>query len=193
MGRFGTSRGTVYWRRTPAGGAPLADQRMHWRRRACCPYTPGVKDIFGWLTHEQWLAILRIGVGLWWLESVRHKDLPNFLRGGAMNWVESLTKDHPIPPFAAMIRSVSLSSQRRRVVTSWLVVAGEFSVGASLTLGLLTPVGAIVGLFLNLNYLLLAGLKDQGEQGQNLMMFLSEVVILATAAGTTWGIDGRLF
>jgi thiosulfate dehydrogenase [quinone] large subunit len=152
-----------------------------------------VKDIFGWLTDDQRLAILRIGVGLWWLESVRHKDLPRFLRGAAMNWVESLTENHPIPPFAAAIRSISLSSRRRRIVTSWLVVAGEFSVGVSLTLGLLTPVGVIVGLFLNFNYLLLAGLKDQGEQGQNLMMILSEVVIFATAAGTTWGIDGRLF
>jgi thiosulfate dehydrogenase [quinone] large subunit len=150
-------------------------------------------DIFDWLTKAEWLAILRIGLGLWWLESVRHKDLPNFVRGGAMGWVESLTKDHPIPAFADTIQRVSLSSPRRRVVTSWLVVLGEFSVGVSVTLGFLTPVGLIVGLFLNLNYLLLAGLKDQGEQGQNLMMILIEVVCFATAAGTTWGIDGKLF
>ncbi|HLZ72851.1 MAG TPA: TQO small subunit DoxD [Dehalococcoidia bacterium] len=152
-----------------------------------------MKDALDWLTLREWLAILRIGVGLWWLESVRHKDLPNFLRGSAMNWVESLTAKHPIPGFANAIRRVSLSSRRRRVITSWLVVLGEFSVGVSLALGLLTPVGAIVGLFLNTNYLLLAGLTDQGEQGQNLMMILSEIVILFTAAGTTWGIDGRLF
>jgi thiosulfate dehydrogenase [quinone] large subunit len=152
-----------------------------------------MRDIFDWLTLAQWLAILRIGVGLWWLESVRHKNLRDFLRGGAMDWVESLTKDHPIPPFANLIRAMSLSSRRRRLVTSWLVVAGEFSVGLSLTLGLLTPVGVIVGMFLNLNYLLLAGLRDQGEQGQNLMMLLSEVVIFATAAGTTWGLDSVIF
>lgn len=152
-----------------------------------------MKDALGWLTLHEWLAILRIGVGLWWLESVRHKDLPNFLRGSAMNWVESLTVKHPLPAFAGVVRRTSLNSPRRRVVTSWLVVLGEFCVGVSLTLGLLTPAGAIVGLFLNTNYLLLAGLTDQGEQGQNLMMILSEVVILFTAAGTTWGIDGLLF
>lgn len=150
-------------------------------------------DMFGWLTLAQWLAVLRIGVGLWWLESVRHKHLRDFLQGGAMNWVESLTVDHPIPPFAALIRRMSLSSRRRRVVTSWLVVLGEFSVGLSLTLGLLTPLGALVGMFLNLNYLLLAGLKDQGEQGQNLMMFLSELVIFGAGAGMTWGLDALLF
>lgn len=150
-------------------------------------------DVFGWLSLRDWLAILRIGVGLWWLESVRHKDLRGFLRGGAMNWVESLTEKHPIPAYAGLIRSSSLATQRRRIVTSWLVVLGEFSVGLSLVLGFLTPAGAIGGLFLNSNYLLLAGLTDQGEQGQNLMMILSEVVILLTAAGMTWGIDGALF
>lgn len=152
-----------------------------------------MKDIFGLLTHEQWLAFLRIGIGLWWLESVRHKDLRGFLRGSAMNWVEGLTRDHPVPPFAAMVRSVSLSTPRRRIVTSWLVVAGELSAGISLALGFLTPAGAVVGLFLNFNYLLLAGLKDQGEQGQNLMMILIELVVFATGAGTTWGLDGVLF
>ena len=150
-------------------------------------------DIFDWLTRAEWLAILRIGIGAWWLESVRHKNLKDFVGGGSMGWVDSLTKDHPIPAFANMIRSVSLASQRRRVVTSWLVVLGELSVGLSLAFGFLTPVGLVVGIFLNFNYLLLAGLKDYGEQGQNTMMILIEVVLLATAAGMTWGIDALLF
>jgi thiosulfate dehydrogenase [quinone] large subunit len=149
-------------------------------------------DIFDWLTHAEWLAILRIGVGLWWLESVRHKPLRDFLRGGSMGWVESLAKDHPIPAFGSTIEKVSLSSQRRRIVTSWLVVLGEFSVGVSLVLGFLTPIGLIVGLFLNLNYFLLAGLKDQGEQGQNLMMILSTVVLFATGSWHEWAIDEKL-
>jgi thiosulfate dehydrogenase [quinone] large subunit len=150
-------------------------------------------DIFDWQTHAEWLAILRIGIGLWWLESVRHKNLKDFLGGGAMGWVDSLTVNHPIPPFANMIRSTSLSTPQRRKVTSWLVVAGEFAVGISLTFGFLTPAGLIVGIFLNANYFLLAGLKDQGEQGQNLMMILIEVVLFCTGAGMTWGIDAKLF
>ena len=27
-----------------------------------------------WLTAAEWLAVLRIGLGLWWFESFRHKD-----------------------------------------------------------------------------------------------------------------------
>src|SRR5947209_20341136 len=130
-----------------------------------------MKDIFGWLTLKEWLAILRIGVALWWLESVRHKNIPEFVRGGSMGWVESLTAKHPWPAFANLIRTTSLASPRRRVVTSWLVVLGELGVGISLLLGLLTPAGALVGMFLNLDYFLLAGLPgDYGEQGQNAMM-----------------------
>ena len=111
-----------------------------------------------------------------------------------MGWVDSLTKDHPIPTFGRTIQRVSLSSARRRRVTSWLVLAGEFSVGVSLTLGFLTPAGLVVGVFLNANYFLLAGLQpDYGEQGQNLVMALAEVVMFATAAGMTWGLDAALF
>ena len=151
-------------------------------------------DALGWLTLAQWLAVLRIGVGLWWLESVRHKNIRDFLRGGSMGWVESLTADHPFPAYANLVRRLSLGSPRRRVITSWLVVLGELGVGASLTLGLLTPLGALGGLFLNTSYFLLAGLKgDYGEQGQNLMMFLIEVVVLFTGAGAVWGLDALLF
>ena len=151
-------------------------------------------DIFDWLTVLEWLAIMRIGLGLWWLESVRHKNIPDFIAGGSMGWVDSLTKDHPIPAFANMIRSVSLSSPRRRRVTSILVVLGEFCVGLSLVFGFLTPVGLIVGFFLNFNYFLLAGVPgDYGEQGQNLMMMLMSVVLFATAAWQTWTLDNLIF
>src|ERR1700694_3194665 len=99
-------------------------------------------DILGWLTDQQWLAILRIGVGLWWLESVRHKDVRGFLRGESMGWDESLAVDHPIPPFAGLVSNTALRAPRSRLITSWLVLFGELSVGVSLSLGLLLPLGA---------------------------------------------------
>ncbi len=110
-------------------------------------YTAGVHDVLGWLSLREWLAILRIGIGLWWLEGVRHKNLREFLRGSSMNWVEKLTRDHPVPAYAALVRRSSLGSQRSRLVTSYLIVTGESCVGVSLALGLLTVLGAIVGLF----------------------------------------------
>ena len=150
-------------------------------------------DVFGWLTKEEWLALLRIGLGLWWLESVRHKDLRGFLRGDAHGWVEGLAADHPLPAYARLLRATSLRGERAWVVTSWLVVLGEFAAGASIAFGFLTFAGLALGAFLNLNYLLLAGLRDQGEQGQNLMMLLIAVVLFVTGAGGTWGVDAALF
>ena len=150
-------------------------------------------DIFDWLTKEEWLAILRIGLGLWWLESVRHKDLPGFLRGGSRGWVEGLVENHPLPAFAGVLRATSLRSERTWVITSWLVVLGELAAGVSVTFGLLTFAGLALGAFLNLNYLLLAGLTDQGEQGQNLMMLLIAAVLFVTGAGGTWGLDAAVF
>ena len=35
--------------------------------------------LFGILTVEQWLALLRIGIGLWWLKSFIHKPLCQFV------------------------------------------------------------------------------------------------------------------
>ena len=150
-------------------------------------------DIFGWLTKEEWLAILRIGLGLWWLESVRHKDYPAFLRGGSRGWVEGLVADHPLPAYAHILKRTALRSERTWGVTSWLVVLGELAAGLSLTLGLLTFAGLILAAFLNLNYLLLAGLRDQGEQGQNLMMILIAVVLFATGAADVWSVDAAIF
>ncbi len=150
--------------------------------------------IFDWLTLLEWFAVLRIGVGLWWLESVRHKPLRSFLRGGAMGWVEKLvTGDHPVPPYARFIQRFVLASETRRVWNSRLVVAGEAAVGVSLVLGLLTPLGLAVGLFLNVNYLLLVGLTDQGEQGQNLMMILAQAVLLGAGAWGAWSLDNLIF
>jgi hypothetical protein len=39
-------------------------------------------DIFHWLTLEQWLALLRMGIGLWWIKSVLHKEYPKFVKTG---------------------------------------------------------------------------------------------------------------
>jgi thiosulfate dehydrogenase [quinone] large subunit len=152
-------------------------------------------DVFG---IEEWLAILRIGIGLWWIKSVFHKDIGKFLRTGMVSWTVEMAESHPWTGYGnAIIRTVTRTS-------SWfpyLVLLGELAVGVGLTFGFLTPVSAIVGIFLNVNYILLAGvkLKDVSinpcfrvEQGQNWSMIVAEVVILAVGAGAVWSIDSFL-
>lgn len=150
------------------------------------------------VTIDHWLAILRIVIGLWWIKSVLHKNLASFVRSGMMNWTNSLLDNHPWPPFAAMIRRLINANP---TVFPYLVVAGEAAVGIGLTLGFLTPIAAAVGFFLNLNYLLTAGVKPkdtsvnecfQCEQGQNITMMAAELVIFAAGAWAVWSIDNAL-
>ena len=157
-----------------------------------------MNDIFGFLSVSQWLAILRIGVGLWWIKSVFHKPLRKFVGGQMADWTESLADNHPIPAFGGMIKSLVGGNR------SWfpyLVVAGELATGIGLTLGFLTPIAAAVGIFMNLNYLALAGVRPkdrsvnpayQCEQGQNINMILAQVIIFVLAAGSVWSIDSLL-
>lgn len=155
-------------------------------------------DIFGLLTVEQWLALLRIALGLWWLESVRHKPLRKFVNGQMADWSLALADNHPVPFYGSMIRRLI---EPNRSWFPYFNLAGELAVGIGLTFGLLTPVSALVAIFLNLNYLSLAGVRPkdlsvnaayQCEQGQNLMMIASTIVVFVTGAWSIWSLDSLL-
>jgi thiosulfate dehydrogenase [quinone] large subunit len=159
-----------------------------------------VEDIIGFLTLNQWLAVLRIGLGLWWLKSVLHKPLRQFVSGQMVGWTVALAENHPVPAFGRTISSVVAPN------ATWfpyLVLAGELAVGIGLIFGFLTPVSLLVAIFLNLNYLALAGVRPkdisvnkayQCEQGQNWSMLIAEIMLFFTvaASGCTWSIDHAL-
>ena len=82
-----------------------------------------------------------------------------------------------------------------------LILAGDLAVAIGMIFGFLTPIALLVAIFLNLNYIALAGVKPkdksvnpcyQCERGQNYNMILAEVVLFFTAAGCTWSIDNML-
>ena len=157
-----------------------------------------MSDVLGFLTVEQWLALLRIGIGLWWVKSVLHKPLQEFVSGDMVNWTVSLAENHPLPAYGRLVKSMVAPN------ASWfpyLIVLGEAAVGIGLVLGFLTPISLIVAIFLNLNYLSLAGVRPedisvnksyQCEQGQNWNMIVAEVVLLFTGAWSVWSLDSVL-
>jgi len=159
-----------------------------------------MEGVLGILTVNEWLAILRIGIGLWWLKSVLHKPLKKFVNGQMANWTVALAENHPVPAFGRFIKGLVAPN------ATWfpyLVLAGELAVAVGLIFGLLTPLSLLVAIFLNLNYITLAGVRPrdisvnkayQCEQGQNWTMLVAEVVLLAlvTISGCTWSIDGLL-
>ncbi|MGH8972146.1 MAG: DoxX family protein [Acidimicrobiia bacterium] len=141
------------------------------------------------MTAAEWLAVLRIGVGLWWLESWRHKDKAAwFERGAGIAWAASVAEKHR---WAFVRTAFAAVVAPRAKLMSYLVVFGELAIGLGLVTGFLTPVAAAAGLALNVSYFVLM-IHDWAEQGQNSMMALIEVAVLGAAAWNTWSLDAAL-
>lgn len=157
-----------------------------------------METLFGILSVDQWIAILRIGVGFWWLKSFLHKPLKKFVSGQMVNWTLALADNHPSPAFGRFINHLVEPN------ASWfpyLILLGELSVAIGMILGFLTPVSLLVAIFLNLNYLALAGFRPkdisvnscyQCEQGQNWNMLIAEIALFFTISWSVWSIDSLL-
>lgn len=157
-----------------------------------------MEPLIDFLSVAEWLAVLRIGLGLWWLKSVFHKPYPRFFKGQMADWTVALAENHPIPLLAIPIGKMV---DKNRTWFPYLVVLGELAVGIGLTLGLFTPISFTVAILLNLNYLFLAGVRPkdisvnkayQCEQGQNWNMIVPQIVLLALGAWQTWSLDSVL-
>lgn len=141
------------------------------------------------LEAAEWLAVLRIGLGLWWLESVRHKNLEAWLqRNAGINWAGDIAAAHR---WRVVGRTFDAAVKPHPKLFTYVVLLSELALGVGLTLGLLTPVALVGGLLLNAAYLLLM-IHDWAEQGQNGMMLVMGAVCLGANAWQEWSIDAWL-
>ncbi|MFF7184986.1 DoxX family protein [Streptomyces sp. NPDC008222] len=142
-----------------------------------------------WLTGAEWFAVLRIGLGLWWLESWRHKDKEAwFERGSGIAWAADIASGHR---WAAVRRGFDAMVAPRPRTMAYVVVYAELALGLGLIAGFLTPVALVGGLLLNVLYFALM-IHDWAEQGQNSMMALISLVGLFGMAWQTWSVDSAL-
>jgi thiosulfate dehydrogenase (quinone) large subunit len=141
------------------------------------------------LSGPEWLAVLRIGLGLWWLESWRHKDKRAwFERGTGIDWAASVAARHR---WSLVRVSFERLVQPYPRLMAYVVVFAELAIGLGLVFGFLTPVAALGGLLLNLMYFTLM-IHDWAEQGQNSMMALVSVVVIGAQAWQVWSLDSLL-
>jgi len=141
------------------------------------------------MTPERWLAVLRIGVGLWWFESWRHKNKQAwFERGSGIAWAQSVAEKHK---WTAVRKGFNTIVAPRPKLMSYVVVFAELAIGLGLIVGFLTPIAAVAGILLNLMYFTLM-IHDWAEQGQNSMMALAELVVIGAHAWSTWSLDSAL-
>ncbi|AZS86637.1 DoxX family protein [Streptomyces griseoviridis] len=142
-----------------------------------------------WLDGAEWLAILRIGLGLWWLESWRHKDKRGwFERGTGIAWAADVASKHRWSAVRTGFETVVAPRPR---AMAYVVVYAELALGLGLVAGFLTPVALAGGLLLNVLYFTLM-IHDWAEQGQNAMMALASAVALFAMAWQTWSVDSAL-
>lgn len=142
-----------------------------------------------WLDEAEWLAVLRIGLGLWWLESWRHKDKRGwFERGTGIAWAASVAEKHRWGFVRTGFQRVVAP---RPKLMAHVVVWSELAIGLGLVFGFLTPIAAAGGLVLNVFYLVLM-IHDWAEQGQNAMMGLASIVVIGAHAWATWSLDDAL-
>ncbi|MFJ9480013.1 DoxX family membrane protein [Streptomyces mirabilis] len=141
-----------------------------------------------WLSGTELFAVLRFGLGLWWLESWRHKDKKEWFTGGGITWAGDIAAKHQWP--VVRLGFDRLVRPRPRLM-AYLVAYAELALGLGLIAGFLTPIALVGGLVLNLIYLVLM-IHDWAEQGQNLMMALISAVALFGMSWQVWSLDNAL-
>ena len=147
----------------------------------------------------QWLAFLRIIVGLYFLKSLVTK-MSVVLVGGFLplpwvseRWFTVMPKivarqasENPILWYKHFLEgTVLVHADLFATCTAW----GETVVGLGLTLGLLAGLSSIIGLLLVINYGLATQWMSPGQQGFHLVLFCLMVAFFFARAGRTWGLD----
>ena len=150
----------------------------------------------------EWLALLRIVVGLYFVKSLVTK-MSIVLVGGVLpipavseRWLTVMPKivarqasENPLAFYKQFLeQTVIPHSSVFAQMTAW----GETVAGLGLTLGLLTGLASMVGLVLVINYGLATQWMSPGQQGFHLVLFFLMLAFFFARAGRTWGVDGWL-
>ena len=146
-----------------------------------------------------WLAVLRIAVGLYFVKSLVTK-MSIVMVGGFVpvpmvserwinvmpNIVAKQASQNPIGFYKQFLEGTVLTHPELFAnLTAW----GETVVGLGLTLGLLTGVASLVGLFMVTNYGLATQWMSPGQQGFHLVLFVLMLAFFMARAGRYWGFD----
>ena len=150
---------------------------------------------------ERWLAVLRLTVGLWFLKSLFTKLTVGLVAGflpvpmASDRWIATMPKliaryaaDNPFPAYRSFLLDTVASSH----AFAHLTAIGEAAVGISLTLGLLTELGAVFGALQVIMYGLAVQHMSSGQQGFHVMLLAMMIAFLFAHAGRTGGADGWL-
>jgi uncharacterized membrane protein YphA (DoxX/SURF4 family) len=142
------------------------------------------------ISPAQGLALTRMGMGLYFLSSAWDKTTNR-------QWLDSgeplrQSVERSLPEAAGFYRPFLENTVIPNAdLFAELVTLGEWAVGISLLFGLLTRLGALTGVWLAANYMLMKGLENSSGSIDRLFILICLVFFLASA-GLVWGVDGYL-
>ena len=146
------------------------------------------------------IALLRIAVGLYFAKALVTKLTVAWVGGflplpqASARWVAAMphivakqASANPLLFYQQFLDGVVLP---HATLFAHLTACGEAAVGVGLTLGLLTPVAAGLGLFLVTSYGLATQWMSPEQRGFHLLLAATMVTFVLARAGRTWGLDG---
>jgi uncharacterized membrane protein YphA (DoxX/SURF4 family) len=135
------------------------------------------------------IAVARIVIGLYFASEAVRKISQGWLAGSSdfVRTIQAYPAARSGGFYHSFVTGTLLPHAR---LFAFLVTLGECLVAVSLTLGLFTRLGALTALWLNLNFMLLRGLTNPSGTIDRVFV-VANILFLVTAAGCTWGLDGR--
>jgi thiosulfate dehydrogenase [quinone] large subunit len=137
------------------------------------------------------IAVVRVGVGLLWIQNVSWKDPPTFGEGASPSGLYQFTRfavEHPVvAPYSWLVEHVVLPNF---TFFGWAVLLVEAALGAFLLIGLGTRFWALVGIAQTVAIALSVLNAPNEWVWSYLLMLLAHVALFATGAGRYAGLDG---
>jgi thiosulfate dehydrogenase (quinone) large subunit len=139
------------------------------------------------------IAVVRVGVGLLWLQNVGWKIPPDFGRGDPPSGLylsASYAVTHEVfHPYALLVERVVLPNF---TFFGWMVLLVEASLGAFLLIGLATRFWAVIGVAQTVVIMLSVLNAPHEWLWSYVLMLFVHLALFATAAGRYAGLDGLL-
>jgi uncharacterized membrane protein YphA (DoxX/SURF4 family) len=148
----------------------------------------------------EWLAFLRIVVGLYFVKALWQKLE---LVGGVFpipmssaRWIETMPKivarqaaENPILWYKQFLEGTVLQNP---TLFAHLTAIGETAVGIGLTLGLLNGLSSAFGFSMALAYGLATQWMSPGQRGFHIVLVALMIAFFGARAGKRWGVDELL-
>jgi len=133
------------------------------------------------------LLLLRLTISYIWLSAGIHKLLDSNFISTFPNTIKSFSSASPFQFYTSFLNDTVLSNAQ---IFAQLTIWGEILTGIAFLLGFPILLGAISGIFMNLNYLLVA--TSTPSQFLNLILIAAQFVAYANKAGSFWGLEAKI-